>query len=148
MARLGRRPLLLVMPLVLAAVSTACGGPLSFEDSSTGTGCQPTAEPGEVVREGDPLAIGEPLEGLEVTSMSPADVGRAATAADLPVTWRYHYGVGEQKEIGYSECWCVPPSDGRVAAMSYDSAGGVVVFVDSGQRFAVVRPQPQRGWGC
>lgn len=80
--------------------------------------------------------------------MTPSEVGRAAVAADLDVNWRYHYGVGEDERIGYSECWCVAPSDGRVADVFYGSAGEVVVYVDSGRRLPAARAQPARGWGC
>ena len=97
------------------------------------------------------MAEGEPLAGLNLAEMSPAEVGDIATDAGVGVTWRYEYDVGEQPEsgsAGYAECWCVPPPGGRVFAAAYDSIGRIIVFVDSGEHRAAVRPQPELGWGC
>jgi hypothetical protein len=136
------------MPLLVAAICAGCGL-VPFADANTGLECQRSAPPGAVVRDGDPTAVGEPLAGLDVTAMSAAEVGQAADAKGLAATWRYTFDIGEADGTnGYSECWCVPPPDGRVTDLAYDSAGRVVVFVSSGQVLVEPRRQPRQGWGC
>ncbi len=140
----------LVLPILAAALSTGCAI-LPWSDDDTGLVCQRGVGPGDPVREGDPRAPGEPLAEVDVTAMTPAQAGEAAVAAGLAATWRYTYKVGpplEEGWQGYSECWCVPPPGGRVSDVAYDSTGGLILFVDSGQTLAASRPQPRLGWGC
>ena len=121
---------------MLAAVLCAGCALLPWADGNTGLVCQRGVGPGGPAREGDPRAPGEPLAEVDVTAMTPAQAGEAAVDAGLAVTWRYTYKVGpplEEGWQGYSECWCVAPPDGRVTDVSYDSTGGLILFVDSGQ---------------
>ena len=123
-------------------LTSACAEP------ADAIGCRPDLRPGEEVPQADPLADGEPLEGLDLEGANPAGVGQAAADAGLDVTYRYHYAVGDDERAGFSECWCVPPPDGAVDSVIYDSADSVIVFVQSGNRFREARDQPARGWGC
>jgi hypothetical protein len=137
-----------LIAIVLAAVCAGCGGLPWVED--TALACQGLAPAGAVVREGDPLAEGEPMAGLDVMAMTPAEVGAEAIERGLPTTWRYFIWLGDPTDSneGYSECWCVPPPDGRVTDVAYDSSGGLIVFVHSGRTLPAARGQPREGWGC
>jgi hypothetical protein len=139
----------IVLLALVAAMSSGCGL-LPWADDNTGLVCQRGVGPGvENLDNVDPLAAGQPMAGLDVTLMSPAEVGNAAVERGLAVTWRYTYGIGEAHgQNGYSECWCVAPPGGRVTDVLYDSTGGLIVFVDSGQVLASARQQPRLGWGC
>jgi hypothetical protein len=139
---------MLLLPILVGAMYAGCGRP-PWADENTGIVCQRGLRPGDVVREGDPLAPGQPMAGMDVTSMTPADVGVAAVGRGLAVSWRYGFdiGVGDGAS-GYSECWCVAPPAGRVTDVLYDSTGALIVFVDSGQVLAAPRQQPHLGWGC
>jgi hypothetical protein len=140
----------MLIPILVAAMCAGCGM-LPWSDEGTGMACQQDPDPGDAVREGDPLAAGQPLAGLDVRAMTAAAIGTAAVDHDLPVTWRYYYDVGapfEGGSAGYSECWCVAPPDGHVTQVAYDGMGGLIVFVDSGQRLGASRSQPRLGWGC
>ena len=65
------------------------------------------------------------------------------------MTWRFSYAIGAAHSgNGYSECWCIAPPAGRVTQVLYDSTGGLIVFVDSGQVRASAPQQPRLGWGC
>ena len=139
----------------LVLIVSGCGfgpiGPPGATDAGF-LGCQIAAPPGVEVRDGvDPLAPGEPLAGVDVGTMTPAEVGMLATARNLRVTWRYQYwtgpAVGGTRE-GFSECWCVPPPEGRVGGVSYGMANELVVMVVSGETVERVLEQPVRGWGC
>lgn len=134
---------------LVAAMSGGCGL-LPWADENTGLVCQRGVGPGGVNLDNvDPLADDQPMAGLDVTLMTPAEVGNAAVERGLAVTWRYSYGIGEAHgQSGYSECWCIAPPGGRVNDVLYDSTGGLIVFVDSGQVLAAPRPQPRLGWGC
>lgn len=110
-------------------------------------GCQVAAAPGATVREGDPLAPGEPLAGVPVTTMTPRLVGEAARARGLKVTWRYDVRMADDAMTGFSECWCEPPPGGSVTGVAYGMASELVVFVDGGI-VTGLRSQPPRGWGC
>lgn len=139
----------LVLLILVAALSSGCAL-LSDVEGNAGIVCQNGVGPGER-RDGDPLAAGEPMAGLDVTSMSPSDVGRAAVGRGLAVTWRYLYQFGAPvngEVSAYSECWCIAPPDGRVEGLAYDSTGGLVIFVESGKTLAAARQQPRLGWGC
>jgi uncharacterized protein YceK len=139
----------LLIPILVVALCSGCSLVASWEDSNTGVVCSRGAGSGEVIRDGDPLRPGEPLAGVDVTSMTPAEVGTAAVEHGLAVTWRYDFDIGEAHGVnGYSECWCVAPPAGRVTQVLYDSTGALIVFVDSGQVLAAARPQPRLGWGC
>jgi hypothetical protein len=186
----------LVAPLALAA----CAGGFAPQGSPGATdtgfmGCQVAAQPGATVREGDPLAAGEPMAGVPATRMTPRDVGELARVRGLKVTWRYEYAItgagapvvgappvagsapapsmgsapdpaatGGQLDVkpsqdpvsvpagvgalGFSECWCEPPPDGRVIGVAYGMASELVVFVESERTLPAPRDQPPRGWGC
>jgi hypothetical protein len=140
----------LVLLIVLAALCAGCSMMSSWADGNTGIVCQRGVGPGGANLDNvDPLAADQPMAGLEVTSMSAAEVGNAAVERGLAVTWRYSYAIGEAHgPNGYSECWCIAPPAGRVTQVLYDSTGGLIVFVDSGQVLASARQQPRLGWGC
>jgi uncharacterized protein YceK len=141
------RPLLI--PILVVALCSGCSLVSSWEDSNTGIVCSQGAGTGEVIRDGDPLRPGEPMAGIDVTSMTPAEVGTAAIEHGLAVTWRFEFDIGEAHGVnGYAECWCVAPPAGRVTQVLYDSTGALIVFVDSGQVLAAARNQPRLGWGC
>lgn len=136
------------MAIVLAALCAGCGG---LPWAGEGLACQRPPPGGAEVRTGNPLAAGEPMAGLDVTTMTAAEVGAEAIDRGLTVTWRYSYRIGERTgdgEAGYSECWCVAPPDGRVTGVAYDSFGRLIVLVDSGLALSTVRGQPREGWGC
>ena len=111
-------------------------------------GCQIGPLPGATIRTGHPLDAGEPMAGVSVTTMTPRQVGEAARARGLKVTWRYEYGIAGDPSSGFGECWCEPPPGGRVTGVEYGSASELVVFVYSGTTLAAPRSQPPRGWGC
>ena len=138
----------LMLPILVAVLCARCSLASSWADSNTGIVCQRGVGSGEA-RGDDPLAPGEPLAGLDVTSMTAAQVGTAAVERGLAVTWRYGFDIGEAHgATGYSECWCIAPPEGRVTQVLYDSTGALIVFVDSGQVLPVPRQQPRLGWGC
>jgi hypothetical protein len=144
--RADMRPLLVT--ILVAALCAGCSLVSSWADSNSGIVCQQGVGSG-VVRDGDPLAAGEPLAGLDVTSMSAAEVGTAAVEHGLGVTWRYEFDIGEAHGVnGYSECWCIAPPAGRVTQVLSDRTGALIVFVDSGQVLPSARQQPRLGWGC
>src|SRR5688572_12854291 len=120
-----------VLLALVAALSSGCGL-LPWADENTGLVCQRGVGPGGVNLDNvDPLAADQPMAGLDVTLMSPAEVGNAAVERGLAVTWRFQYAIGEaHSRNGYSECWCIAPPGGRVTDVLYDSTGGLIVFVD------------------
>jgi hypothetical protein len=136
--------------MLMAVVCVGCAAMSSWADSNTGIACQRGLGPGGVDKDNvDPLAPGEPMAGIDVTSMTPAGVGTAAVERGLAVSWRYGFDIGEAHSAsGYSECWCIAPPAGRVTQVLYDSTGALIVFVDSGQVLPVARQQPRMGWGC
>ena len=140
----------LVLPILVAALSSGCSALANWADENTGIVCQRGVGPGvENLDNVDPLAPGQPMAGIDVTIMSPAEVGYAAVERGLAVTWRFSYAIGEPHSgNGYSECWCIAPPAGKVTQVLYDSTGGLIVFVDSGQVLASARQQPRLGWGC
>jgi hypothetical protein len=140
----------LALTMLIAVVSVGCAAVSSWADSNTGIACQRGLGPGGVDKDGvDPLAPGEPMAGIDVTALSPAEVGTAAVERGLAVSWRYGFDIGEvHSASGYSECWCVAPPAGVVTQVLYDSTGALIVFVDSGQVLAAPRAQPRMGWGC
>jgi hypothetical protein len=135
--------------VLVAFLLAACG---LVPEPAAGLECQRMPADGRERREGEgPLAPGGPLAGLPVTDMDAADVGARAQELGFGVTYRYSYDVGPQPDsgsTGFSECWCVPPPEGRVFAVAYDSIGRIVVMVDSATARDSVRPQPVAGWGC
>src|SRR5688572_15864656 len=138
--------------LLLILVATLCAGCalLPWSDDNTGLVCQRGVGPGLANLDNvDPLAHGQPMAGIDVTAMSPAEAGIAAVERGLAVTWRYQYDIGAgDGASGYSECWCVAPPGGRVTQVLYDSTGGLIVFVDADVVLATARQQPRLGWGC
>jgi hypothetical protein len=147
-AHLGPRPAPIAL-LALTAFVSACG---LVPERVAGLECQRMPAGGGELREGeDPLAAGGPFEGVPVMDMTAEAVAQRAEDEGYGVTYRYQYDVGPQPEnggTGYSECWCVPPPDGRVIAVNYDAIGRIIVMVQSEQARDSVRPQPVQGWGC
>jgi len=141
-----RRLLLLILVAILCAGCAL----MPWSDDNTGIVCQRGVGPGVANLDNvDPLAPGQPMAGIDVTAMNPAEVGNAAVERGLAVTWRYQYDIGEAHGAsGYSECWCVAPPGGRVTDVLYDSTGALIVFVDAGVVLATARQQPRLGWGC
>jgi hypothetical protein len=121
-------------------------GPPGATDAGM-AGCQIGALPGATVRDGDPLAAGEPMAGVPVTTMTPRLVGETARARGLKVTWRYEVTLADDATVSFNECWCKPPPSGRVTGVAYGMAGELVVFVEGGF-ISGPRTQPPRGWGC
>jgi hypothetical protein len=141
----------LLLVAVLALLAAGCSGRFAPIGPAAATdpgflGCQVGSQPDGMVRTEDPLSPGQPLAGLPIEAMTPAQVGEAALARGLRATWRYTYSTGEAS--GFSECWCEPPPDGAVESLAYGLASEVVIFVDSGQTLSAPREQPSRGWGC
>lgn len=139
--------------LVAAILVAGCGGgfapigPPGATDPGM-AGCQIAPAPGSTVREGEPLAPGEPMAGVPVTTMTPRQVGEVALARGLKVTWRYDYRFAGDPSLGFNECWCEPPPDGRVIDVAYGMASELVVFVEAISPVPGPRSQPPRGWGC
>lgn len=137
----------------LALVLAGCGagfapvGPPGATDQGS-LGCQVAPQPGATVREGEPLAAGEPMAGVPVTTMTPRQVGEVARARGLKVTWRFLYQFIDDASLGANECWCEPPPDGRVTDVAYGMASELVVFVEAAAPLDGPRSQPPRGWGC
>jgi len=135
----------------LAFIAAGCTGSYAPQGSPAATdlgamGCQIAAPPGAESKDNvDPLAPGEPMAQLPVTQMTPRQVGDTARSRGLKVTWRYMYSTGPN--MGFGECWCIPPEDGAVTSVAYGMANDLIVFVDSGVQMAP-REQPPRGWGC
>lgn len=143
----------LVSSVALAALATACGGGFAPLGPPAATdigflGCQVATPPDAIVRTGEPLGPGEPMAGVPVTTMTPRQVGEAARARGLKVTWRYSYFLQGDPSVGANECWCEPPPEGRVEGVAYGSASELVVFVEAGIRLPELRTPPPRGFGC
>ncbi len=140
----------LMLPILVTALCAGCSVVSEWADANSATVCSRGVGPGGVDKDNvDPRADGEPMAGVDVTAMSPAEVGTTAVERGLAVTWRYTFGIGQADGAhGYSECWCIAPPAGRVTDVLYDSTGGLIVFVDSGQVLATNRQQPRLGWGC
>lgn len=207
--RRSRSPLVALAATLIGVALAGCAGGFAPQGPPGATdigalGCQVAQVPGTLVREGDPLAPGEPMAGVDVTRMTPRQVGELARSRGLKVTWRYEYGisggagpggpplagatpnvvpdagatpgadegtaatppvtnetspaaippakpggvVAGPDAMGFSECWCEPPPDGRVTGVAYGMASELVVFVSSDRTMSTPREQPPRGWGC
>lgn len=96
-------------------------------------------------REGNPTDPGQPLAGIDVVGQAPADVGREAEARGLVVRYTLDYATGEY--TGYGECWCTPPSEGRVSEVFWGSNGQLIVVAQTDPKPGG-RGQPMFGWGC
>jgi hypothetical protein len=83
----------------------------------------------------------------ELSGMTPDEVLVALADEDVEISWRYSYDT-EPPNIGFSECWCVPPPDGTVMGASTGVAGEVIVSIEAPGPILGGRPQPERGWGC
>ena len=146
------RELLLPAAAFLVFVATGCTGSYAPQGSPAATdlgalGCEVAAPAGAVSKDGvDPLAAGEPMANAPIGQMTPRQVGDAARDRGLKVTWRYTYATGPN--MGFGECWCIPPEDGEVTSVAYGMANELIVFVDSGRQVSAPREQPPRGWGC
>ena len=94
---------------------------------------------------GKPTDAAGPLAGLDVASRPASELGARAHAAGFVVTFRLDYLTNGNN--GYGECWCVPPTEGKVTDVDYGSNGEVIVFVRR-DPLPGGRPQPGTGWGC
>jgi len=83
----------------------------------------------------------------ELTGMSPEEAAAALAEDEVDISWRYYYDT-EPPNIGYSECWCIPPPDGTVMAASTGAGGQLIVTIQAPEPIPGGRPQPERGWGC
>ena len=124
---------------LLAFSATACG---LTPEAQVGLACQ--APPGPEV----PVAGADPPD---VIGLAPQEAAARLDIADVSaeITWRYHYSTeAGGGPTGYSECWCIPPPDGRVSEAEYTEAGQLLVFVEREEPMVGGRPQPTLGWGC
>ncbi len=133
------RRLVLLSALVL--VLTGCSAVPNLDQG--GMGCQNAGDGQQ--HAGNPTDPGQPLAGIDVVGRAPADVGRDAEARGLIVRYHLSYATGEN--TGYAECWCTPPTEGRVAEVFWGSNGQLFVVAETDLK-PVVRDQPTFGWGC
>jgi hypothetical protein len=134
----GRRLLLLS---ALGLVLMGCSAVPNLDHG--GMGCQ-NAGDGKP-HEGNPTDPGQPLAGVDVVGSAPADVGREAESRGLIVRYHLNYATGEN--TGYAECWCTPPSEGRVSEVFWGSGGQLFVVAETDAKPGG-RDQPLFGWGC
>ncbi len=129
----------LAVGLLVLSLTAGCG-PL---EPRSGMACQQA-----------PQRAPPPAEALDDV---PSLIGRtpeqaAALLEDVPgldVTWRYHYSTDAGGgPSGYSECWCVPPPDGRVDTVELLETNQLMVFVVRAGPIVGGRAQPVAGWGC
>src|SRR4051812_21031575 len=83
-----------------------------------GMGCQNAGDGTQ--RDGNPTDQGQPLAGIDVVGQSPADIGRIAEDKGLIVRYHLNYAT-DGDGGGYGECWCTPPSEGRVSEVFWGS---------------------------
>jgi uncharacterized protein YceK len=126
----------------VAVVLMGCSGVPNLDQG--GMGCQNAGD--GVQHDGDPTDPGQPLAGVDVVGRVPADVGQAAEAQGLIV--RYHLDYATTTDGGgYGECWCTPPSQGRVSEVFWGSNGQLFVVAHTDMKPGG-RDQPTFGWGC
>ena len=124
MNRGGRSLALLLGGATVIAVA-GCTGGFAPQGSPGATdvgsiGCEIGPQPGATVREGDPLAPGEPMAGVDVTAMTPRQVGELARSRGLKVTWRYEYRIAAGVGPGGPPLAGATPSAVPVPARSPD----------------------------
>lgn len=133
----------LVLVVALATVVTGCSAVPNLDQG--GMGCHKGGNGKQP--DGLPTDPGQPLAGIDVVGQSPADIGRAAEAKGLTVSYRLEYATGNYRQEGYSECWCTPPPEGRVSLVLWGSTGELIVMTETGMKPGG-RSQPVFGWGC
>jgi hypothetical protein len=109
-----------------------------------GMGCQNAGD--GTKHDGNPTDAGRPLAGLDVVGLPAADVGRAAETQGLIVRYHLSYAT-DWNGGGYVECWCTPPSEGRVSEVFWGTSGQLYVVADTDLKPGG-RDQPLFGWGC
>ena len=126
----------------VAAVLMGCSGVPNLDQG--GMGCQNAGDGTQ--HEGSPTDPGQPLAGVDIVGRPAADVGRAAEAQGLIV--RYHLDYATTNDGGgYGECWCTPPTEGRVSEVFWGSNGQLFVVSHTDMKPGG-RDQPTFGWGC
>lgn len=132
----------LVWALTLVSTATGCA---LVPEPEVGLACQITPDATEDFRQAAPrpeLVGKTPQQAVELLEEAGDDPG-------LPVTWRYHYKTDPANpNVGYSECWCIVPPDGRVIAADVTEFGQLLIMVERSQAIVGGRPQPRLGWGC
>jgi hypothetical protein len=130
----------LVLVVAFATVLAGCSAVPNLDQG--GMGCQNSGD--GTSRDDMPTDPGQPFAGSDVVGQSPTDVGRTAKAKGLMVTYRLEYATGAGE--GYSECWCTPPTEGRVSSVWWGN-GQLIVMTQTDPKPGG-RSQPLFGWGC
>jgi hypothetical protein len=131
----------LASALVVAATASGCGA-LGFLEAQTGLACQ--QPPDEAAPAAEVIEAMPDLRGK--TPDQAADL--LDDVSDIEVSWRYSYLTEAGGNVGYSECWCVPPPDGVVQQAELAEGNLYIVFVERAGPIPGGRPQPVQGWGC
>lgn len=129
--------------VVVMVILGACG---MLPEPEVGLACMPP----ESVQ-----AVEQPVETRNefhhLLGMRPQQVEAELAENDpgVEVTWRYQYptDAGDGK-VGYSECWCSAPPDGRVIVAEVTEFGQLLVMVEREAPIIGGRAQPRLGWGC
>jgi hypothetical protein len=131
----------LASAIVIAAAASGCGA-LRFLEAQTGLACQ---QPPEA-----PAPADEVIEAFpDLRGKTPAQAAALLEDAnEIEVSWRYWYLTEPGGNVGYSECWCVPPPDGVVSTAELAEGNLYIVFVDRDSPIPGGRRQPVQGWGC
>jgi hypothetical protein len=138
------RLMTLAQALLSVVALAGCSGAVPLDDSATS--CEPRPVADAVRGIGAPTDRGQPFAGLDVRGLSMEDIDEIATAARLPISWRYAYPTGA--DSSFWECWCIPPPNGRPNDMFYDDDDGHLIVFVSTPIAQQTRPQPAHGWGC
>jgi hypothetical protein len=125
----------------LASVLMGCSAVPNLDRG--GMGCA-NAGDGQV-RTDSPTDPGQPLAGVDVIGRAPADVGHETEAMGLIVRYNLQYMTGT--DTGYGECWCTPPTEGRVTEVFWGSNGQLIVMAETDPEPGD-RDQPLFGRGC
>ena len=140
--RIHRRTRGVVTLFAVAVVVMGCSGVPNLDQG--GMGCQNAGDGAQ--HEGSPTDPGQALAGVDVVGRPASEVGRAAEAQGL--IFRYHLDyVTTNDGGGYAECWCTPPTEGRVSEGFWGSNGQLFVVAHTGMKPGG-RDQPTFGWGC
>lgn len=131
----------LLLLFALLVVLTGCSAVPNLDQG--GMACQNAGDGQQ--HEGIPTDPGQPLAGIAVVGRTAADVGLDAEAHGLVV--RYHLSYATGGSGGYTECWCTPPTEGRVTDVFWGSNGQLFVVADTDMKPGG-RNQPTFGWGC
>jgi len=137
-----RRARDLLSLFAVAVVVMGCSGVPNLDQG--GMGCQNAGDGAQ--HEGSPTDPGQALAGVDVVGRPASEVGRAAEAQGLIVRYHLDY-VTTNDGGGYAECWCTPPTEGRVSEVFWGSNGQLFVVAHTGMKPGG-RDQPTFGWGC